>query len=154
MIPSSTIYPPKTYSEWMAVLDILKAKTNDDAVLQAMTLGSLEWQTGVAERFISGLLGVVNFRLNAASDKFQRELSHAHGQERVIIQALLGLRRELSFLARAVDLPAIPYNERNRCRELIVAQANEYQRSLEDSAKRDRTGKLASIVRNNKVNAI
>ena len=48
---SAVVSPPHTYSEWVAVLDMLKAKTDDEAVLNAMLQGTLEWQSGVAERF-------------------------------------------------------------------------------------------------------
>ncbi len=150
---ATTIAPPHTYSEWVAVLDILKSKTDDDAVLDAMLRGTIEWQSGVAERFAKKLVDVINFRMNAASDKFQKEMGRAYGQERAIVQALLALRKEMLFLSKAINLPAIPEKDRNQYHQLVISQANSMQSSLEDSAKKDRTGKLASIVRNNRVNA-
>lgn len=152
MVPSR-IAPPSTYSQWVDILDILKSKTNDEAVLEAMLRGTIEWQTGVAERFTKKLTDVINFRMNAATDKFQKEMSRAYGQERVIVQALLNLRKEMSFLAKAINLPCIPEKDRAQYYSLVLEQANNMQNSLEDSAKKDRTGKLASIVRNNKVNS-
>ncbi len=150
---AATIAPPRTYADWVAVLDILQDKTDDQAVLDAMLQGTLEWQTGVAERFAKKLVDVINFRMNAASDKFQKEMGRAGGQERAIVQALLALRKEMSFLAKAINLPAIPEKDRGQYHQLVIDQANTMQSSLEDSAKRDRTGRLASIVRNNRVNA-
>lgn len=150
---STQITPPKTYSEWVAVFDMLKAKTDDTKVLAAMQAGTIEWQAGVAERFTNKLVDALNFRMNAATDKFQTEMTRAGGQERTIVQALIALRKELKFLSEAVDLPAIPEENREQYRQLVLGQADAIQNSLEDSAKRDRTGKLASIVRNNKVNA-
>lgn len=146
------IVPPKTYSEWVAVLDILKAKSDDDAVLSAMQKGTIEWQAGVAERFTKKLIDVINYRMNAASDKFQKEMTRSNGQERAIVQALLALRKELCFLSQAINLPVIPEKDRQQYYQLVISQANSMQSSLEDSAKKDRSGKLASIVRNNKVN--
>ena len=64
------IASPKTYSEWIAILDMLKAKSDDDAVLSAMQKGTIEWQSGVAERFAKKLIDAINYRMNAASDKF------------------------------------------------------------------------------------
>ncbi len=148
----SAISPPKTYSEWVAVLDMLKAKSDDEAVLNAMQKGTVEWQAGVAERFTKKLTDVINYRMNAATDKFQKEMAHSGGQERGIVQALLALRKELSFLSKAINLPAIPEEIRQQYCNLVIEQANKVQKALEDSAKNDRTGKLASIVRNNKVN--
>ena len=149
----SAITPPKTYSEWVIILDMLKEKSGDDDVLSAMQKGTIEWQSGVAERFAKKLIDVINYRMNTASDKFQKEMSRSNGQERAIVQALLALRKELCFLSKAINLPAIPEKERQQYYELVISQANSMQSSLEDSAKKDRSGKLASIVRNNKVNA-
>ena len=150
---ATAIAPPHTYSEWVAVLDMLKAKSDDEAVLEAMLQGTIEWQSGVAERFAKKLVDVINFRMNSASDKFQKEMGRAYGQERAIVQALLALRKEMCFLSKAINLPAIPEKDRNQYHQLVISQANSMQSSLEDSAKKDRTGKLASIVRNNRVNA-
>ena len=80
-------------------------------------------------------------------------MSRSNGQERAIVQALLALRKELRFLSKAINLPAIPDKDRQHYYQLVISQANSVQSSLEDSAKKDRSGKLASIVRNNKVNA-
>lgn len=149
----TAIAPPKTYSDWVAVLDMLKTKSDDEVVLSAMQKGTIEWQSGVAERFAKKLIDVINYRMNSATDKFQKEMSRSNGQERVIVQALLALRKELSFLSKAINLPAIPEKDRQQYYQLVISQANSVQSSLEDSAKKDRSGKLASIVRNNKVNA-
>ena len=48
---SAAITPPKTYSEWVDVLNKLKTMDDDEAVLSAMQRGTVEWQIGVAERF-------------------------------------------------------------------------------------------------------
>lgn len=149
----AAIAPPHTYSEWVAVLDMLKDKVDDEGVLDAMHQGTIEWQSGVAERFARKLIDVINYRMNSASDKFQREMGRAYGQERSIVQALLALRKEMCFLSKAINLPAIPEKDRQQYYQLVIAQANSMQNSLEDSAKKDRTGKLASIVRNNRVNS-
>ena len=151
---TSSITPPHTYSDWVVVLDILKNKTDDQEVLAAMQKGTVEWQSGVAERFSKKLIDTINYRMNSATDKFQREMSRSQGQERVIVQALLALRKELSFLLKAIDLPALPDKDRNHYCQLVISQADNIQKSLDDSAKQDRTGKLSSIVRNNRVNSI
>lgn len=146
------ISAPNTYAEWVSVLDIFKLKSNDAEVLPAMQNGTIEWQSGVAERFSKRLIDSVNYRMNAASDKFQKELSRAHGQESVIVQALLALRKEMTFLANAINLPVLPEKEREYYQQLVLEQADTMQKSLEDSAKKDRSGKMSSIVRNHKVN--
>lgn len=148
------ISTPHTYSEWVNVLTVFKNKTNDDEAIRAMKAGTVEWQSGVAERFSKKLIDAVNFRMNAASDKFQKEMSRARGQEGAIVQAIIALRKEMSFLAQAINLPALPDREREHYVNLVIEQANNMQKSLEDSAKNDRSGKLSSIIRNHKVNSL
>jgi len=143
---------PSIYSEWVEALDMLKAKTDDDTVLRALRGGTIEWQSGVAERFAKKLTDAINARMNAATDKFQRDMNNARGHEGHIVQALLALRKEMSFLSQAINLPAIPEKDRSQYYKLVLKQADNIQTSLEDSAKKDRTGKMSSIVRNHKVN--
>lgn len=146
------ISAPHTYSEWVNVLDIFKTKSNDSEVLVAMRNGTIEWQSGVAERFSKRLIDSVNYRMNAASDKFQKDMGRSYGSEGAIVQALLSLRKEMAFLAQAINLPALPEKERQHYLQLVIDQANNMQKSLEDSAKKDRSGKMSSLVRNHKVN--
>ena len=149
---SNTVSAPSTYAQWMSVIDNLKNKIDDEATLSAMQRGTLEWQTGVAERFSKKLIDAINYRLNAATDKFQKDMSRSRGQESYIVQALLALRKEMGFLSKTVDLPVIPEADRKHYKKLILDQANTIQASLEDSAKTDRSGKLSSIIRNHRVN--
>ncbi len=143
---------PHTYAEWVSVLDAFKNKTNDTQVLSAMQNGTIEWQSGIADRFMKRLLESLNARLNAATDKFQKDSARAGMSEGAIVQALSALRRELAFLEKAVDIPALPEKERNQIHQIVIDQADQIQKSLEDSARKDRSGKLASIVRNTRVN--
>lgn len=148
------IQTPQTYSEWVNVIDIFKEKQNDEEVLKAMKSGTLEWQIGVAERFTKRLNDAVTSRINAMTDKFQRNLSSARGGESAVVQALLAVRKEMYFLSQAVDIQALPEEQRKQCKQLVIDAANSIQHSLEDSAvKIDRSGKMASIVRNHKVNS-
>lgn len=145
---------PHTYAQWSSILEALETQTDDSEVLRVMQAGSLVWQSGVAERFVQRLVGAINCRMNKATDRFQRELRQASGQEGRIIQALLQLRRELHFLAAAINLPVLPEADRQRYLALVVDQAQKMQQSLENSARHDRSGKLASIVRNHRLTNI
>lgn len=145
---------PGTYAEWVDILDILEAGTDDADALAAMQSGTLSWQSGVAERFSSRLIAVVNSRLDRASKRFDTAFQRAGGYEGAIVQALLGQRRELAFLAKVMDLPVIPDDIRRQYAELIRNYADEYQESLESGAKDiDRSGRIYNIVKNHKVNA-
>lgn len=148
------IAPPHTYFDWMNILKIFRSGSDDDGVLQAMLQGTISWQSGVAERFIQNLADSVQERLNLASDRFTQELKRAYGQERIIVSALLRLRREFRFLLQAVNLPAIPREERSQLCQLVKDDAASVQSSLEKSAQADRSGKLASIIKNNRIDLL
>jgi len=139
---------PKIYADWVKVFNILKSGEDDENILALMQEGIVVWQSGVAERFLKRLVEAVNFRLNKATDNFQK----AHQtDENEIIQSLMQLRRELQFILKAVDINAIPVKEKMELRNMIINQSNSIQESLEKSAESDRTGKLSSIIKNNKV---
>lgn len=152
MINAASLKPPTTYAEWSDILDKLKKKEDDADVLAAMQRGTIVWQSGVAERFAKKIIDTISARMNAATDKFQKDMGRTNGQEGAIVQALLSLRKEFSFLLQAINLPVIPEKDRAQYCALVSGQADKAQESLEDSAKKDRTGKMASIVRNHKVN--
>ncbi|MEJ6464478.1 hypothetical protein LH402_10505 [Fusobacterium nucleatum] len=139
---------PKIYADWVKVFELLKSCEDDEKVLTLMQEGTIVWQSGVAERFLKRLVDTVNFRLNRATDNFQK----AHQtDENEIIQSLMQLRRELQFILKVVDINTIPVKEKTELRNMIINQSNSIQESLEKSAESDRTGKLSSIIKNNKV---
>ena len=139
---------PKIYADWIKVFDILKSGEDDEAILPLMQEGEIVWQSGVAERFLRKLVDTINFRLNKATDAFQR--SH-QTDENEIVQSLMQLRRELQFMLKVVDINAIPVKEKIELHNMIINQSNSIQESLEKSSESDRSGKLSSIIKNNKV---
>lgn len=148
------ITAPKTYYEWMKLLNQLEEGNDDQELLSAMKSGSISWQTGVAERFVANLGKVINHRLNAAIDRFQEEMRKSRGAERQLVNALLQLRRELIFLQNVVSIPAIPEEQRQKCVELVRDQADSIQKQLEKSAKTERSGRLLCTIQNNRVNRL
>ena len=139
---------PKIYADWVKVFNILKSGEDDENILALMQEGIVVWQSGVAERFLKRLVEAVNFRLNKATDNFQKS---RQTDENEIIQSLMQLRRELQFILKVVDINTIPVKEKTELRNMIINQSNSMQESLEKSAESDRTGKLSSIIKNNKV---
>ena len=139
---------PKIYADWIKVFNVLKSGEDDEVILPLMQEGEIVWQSGVAERFLRKLVDTVNFRLDKAIDNFQK--SH-RSDENEIIQSLMQLRRELQFMLKVVDINAIPVKEKTELRNMIINQSNSIQESLEKSSESDRSGKLSSIIKNNKV---
>ena len=140
---------PKIYADWIKVFNVLKSGEDDEAILPLIQEGEIVWQSGVAERFLRKLVDTVNFRLNKAIDNFQKSY---RGDENETIKAIMQLRKELQFLLKVVSIKALPDKEKAELRNIIVAQSNSIQESLEKSSESDRSGKLASIVKNNRVN--
>ena len=139
---------PKIYADWIKVFNVLKSGEDDEAILPLIQEGEIVWQSGVAERFLRKLVNTINFRLNKATDAFQR--SH-QTDENEIVQSLMQLRRELQFMLKVVDINTIPVKEKTELRNMIINQSNSIQESLEKSSESDRSGKLSSIIKNNKV---
>ncbi|MEJ6472184.1 hypothetical protein [Fusobacterium animalis] len=139
---------PKIYADWIKVFNVLKSGEDDETILPLIQEGEIVWQSGVAERFLRKLVDTINFRLNKATDAFQR--SH-QTDENEIVQSLMQLRRELQFMLKVVDINTIPVKEKTELRNMIINQSNSIQESLEKSSESDRSGKLSSIIKNNKV---
>ena len=139
---------PKIYADWIKVFNVLKSGEDDEVILPLMQEGEIVWQSGVAERFIRKLVDTVNFRLDKAIDNFQKS---RQSDENEIVQSLMQLRRELQFMLKVVDINAIPVKEKTELRNMIINQSNSIQESLEKSSESDRSGKLSSIIKNNKV---
>ena len=121
------IAAPKIYADWVKVLDLFKEKADDTEVLAAMRQGTLQWQSGVAERFSRRLIDCVNHRMNAATDQFQKEMTRTNGQESALAQAIFTLKKELAFLAQALDLPVLPEGDRKHYIKLVYDQADQIQ---------------------------
>ena len=139
---------PKIYADWIKVFNTLKSGENDETILPLMQEGEIVWQSGVAERFLRKLVDTGNFRLNKAIDNFQKS---RQSDENEIVQSLMQLRRELQFMLKVVDINVIPVKEKMELRNMIINQSNSIQESLEKSSESDRSGKLSSIIKNNKV---
>ena len=145
------IITPKIYIEWVNILNLLKERKNNEEILEKMENGKLEWQDRVAQRFVDKLTQVINYRIKIATDKFSQDLSRGTRNERVTVQSLIALKKEFLFCSRICKIRILPDEIQKKLYELIADQAKNIQTSLENSAKNDRTGKLLSIVRNNKI---
>ncbi|MGM0112128.1 hypothetical protein [Enterococcus sp. DIV0187] len=143
---------PRTYNEWVNSISRFQSGENDQETLDAMCSGYLEWQVGVADRFTKRLTEAAVDRIQKAVDQFQVNFSRTAGTESAIVQSILNLRKELKVIESFMNLPILPEDTRGELIHLVQSQRDQIQKSLEDSAKSDRTGKLMSLVRNNRVN--
>jgi hypothetical protein len=145
---------PQTYADWIICFDEMRLGTNDEATLSLMEKGVLSWSSGVAERFSSQLFDLINYRIEGASKRLQRNFDMARGNETAVVTALLGQKRELKFLKRLTMLPAIPDDKKVYFAQQIQDYATNAQQSMENSAKSDRTGRLGYVLRNNRIDTL
>lgn len=139
---------PTTYSEWSDCVEVFETGEQDDEVVLAMSRGTLNWNSGVAGLFSERISGAFNTRLKRCADRMEREFKSG-GDETTVVRAMLDTRRTLTLLHRVASIPSFPEMLRKHLSGEIRKYAERAQQSLEDSAKHDRSGRLASLIRNN-----
>jgi len=142
--------PPKYYSEWVQLLDQLKEPgQEDERILSVLERGKLEWTPGVADKILNCTYEVIETKLKYTSKLFQQELNHANGQEAAIISAIINARKRFDLLFRLCRLSVFPDEAKESLRSVVSKYVEDSQKALLDSAKHDRTGHLAYIIRHN-----
>jgi hypothetical protein len=138
---------PRTYAEWVVVLD--KFGAGDDSVIVFMNQGALDWTNVVAERWTRQVTTCLNSRLQALSERLQTMLDRARGDHFAISNALLMTRRGLTPLRTFVRLPAFPEDVRTFLVSELDRWAAETQNSLEKHAATIRLdqGRLLKTIR-------
>ncbi|WP_318765963.1 hypothetical protein [Lactiplantibacillus carotarum] len=148
---SESVTGPATYREWVDLLKKFSARENDTEVLDTAKIGTIVWQQVVAERFMQRIVNTINGRIQSASQTFQKQMNHTSGEEVDIIKPLHQLKNEYAKLIQLATIPAIPEDSQQQLLKMIDDNRHSLQQNLETSAKSDRTGKLASLIKNNRV---
>lgn len=132
--------PPRTYAEWVLLLDRFRAgDQEDEALLAAMHQGALDWTNVVAERWTRQLAATLTARLTALSKNLQRGLDQSRGDTFAISQAMIKAKRALAPLAALTSLPFLNEQVRQHLNSELSRWARETQESLERGAREDRT---------------
>jgi hypothetical protein len=139
---------PTTYAEWSVCLDLFDIGTHDDEAIGAMNAGSLSWTGGVAPLFARRISETVDSRLKRIAEGMSRAL-RLGGDTTTLARAMLDARQKLATVHRLSTLPAFANELRESLHKQIMQYAQTAQQALEDSAKHDRSGQLASTIRNN-----
>lgn len=140
--------PPQSYAQWSHCLDALAQGDNDEACLQQLKAGTLEWTGGVAPMFAKRVSEEIQRRLQQCSERLSRDLQRG-AQESLIVRAVLQARAQLGFVHQLCQLPVLPASTQQHLLDEIRRFAERSQQSLEDTAKADRSGQLATLLRNN-----
>lgn len=145
---------PSSYSEWHSLMDEISSAPRNNDYIQMVRLGTVSWTSGVAERFIQTVSNTVRNRINTAQDVYQRQMKNSKGGDMAVANALSVLTKEYRYLYQLSAALPIPSEYVEQMKKIIQDQADQTHDSLMDSAKADRTGKLASIVRSAGVNKL
>ncbi|MGG4606323.1 hypothetical protein ACLPHM_16180 [Paenalcaligenes sp. Me131] len=138
----------QTYAQWSECLELLATGNHDEACLMSMSQGSLALVGGVVSLFSKRLAEEFNTRLSRCSDLLTRDLQRS-SDESGVVRAILNARKSLAFLHRLAHVQSFPETLRTHLSDEVRKFAQRAQTSLEDSAKTDRTGRLAVVLRNN-----
>ena len=95
---------PQTYYEWVQILNIIKAGTQDNEALAVLYQGKLEHQAGVYERFVNRLTQTINTRFVMALDNFQKALNQNTNFEKVISQALDCIAADMGLILSLIHI--------------------------------------------------
>ncbi|WP_312593848.1 hypothetical protein [Comamonas terrigena] len=139
---------PQSYAQWSKCLDALAKEDNDASCLLQLESGQLEWTAGVAPMLGKRISEEVQRRLQRCSDRLARDL-RLGAQETQIVRAVLQGRVQLGFVHRLCQLPVLPETTQQHLQSEVRRFAERAQKSLEDTAKADRSGQLSTLLRNN-----
>lgn len=145
---------PVNYGEWCVLFDEMAKGPRNEDYLDVVSKGQISWTSGVAERFIRAASDMIRTRVNAAQDVYQRQLKNARGVSGNISTALLTLKKEYAYDKKIAQALPIPPEYRTQMVKMVQDQADMTQKSLEDSAKADRTGHLTQLIRSAAVNKL
>jgi acyl-CoA thioesterase len=113
-----------------------------------MESGQLDWTSGVAERFTNRLCELLDKKLKDSVNQLQSDLKRSGDNEIAIAQALLAMRRNNIQIYKLASLHVLSEDTKSSTQEMVSNAIQTMQKSLEDSAQRDRTGQMTRLIRN------
>jgi hypothetical protein len=148
----SRAHPPRIYADWLPLLD--RFREGDDSVLEALSGGSIDWTSGVAERWTAQISSALTSRLQALSHRLQRGLDRSRDMFSVS-RSLIDARRALAPLRTLASLPCAPEEVRKHLNSELDRFIRQTQESLETSASalRNDHGQLLKAIRDNPLTA-
>jgi len=131
---------PKTYAEWVAILD--RFAKGDDTVFEEMNAGSFLLDAGTAQRFYARVEEAYKARKQAWLDKFQRSFQMHHF--RTIEDFGIALRdgkQNLLPLSKFVTARGLPEDLKNTLHQDLEAFVGEIRKSLKENVSRIENGR-------------
>jgi hypothetical protein len=143
--------PPFTYLEWSAWLDAFVSGGCDEDLLALGKRSATAWTDGMAQLFAVRMFEAMSGRLNGIGLTLEARLKQVRAEAELSL-ALVRARREFAALARFAALPVLQEPLRERLSQLVRSHLDARQKALDESARSDRSGRLARAVRANPLN--
>ena len=144
------------YAEWTKVFDEIEEWDighTDIQIMQSVQQGDIKWVSGTAERFINRLLDVINNRFDKLH-KFYNERCSKTKNLFELQKILIMFRKELIFLKQLSSIKVIPEDIQEELIDNIKTFAENTQKDLENTTKKDLSGELKRIVLGNRIDNI
>ncbi|MGG4095452.1 hypothetical protein [Paenibacillus lautus] len=139
----------KTYAEWSNLLDHFLKENDEERIMQDLEAAEIEWTGVVAEKLTRRALEVLEAKFTRTVELLQLELQRARGSEPAIVVALLNTRRRFNYFNRLCHLKAFPATVRESMQQASNKFIEDTQRSLENTAKADRSGVMGNLLKYN-----
>lgn len=136
---------PKTYSEWVSILE--RFGTGDDTVIEDINEGSFMLDAGTASRFYKKVEEVYKKRKQNWLEKFQRnfKIKSIKSVDDFAI-ALREGKQNLTPLKKFVSSNGIPDDLRNILQKDLFDFVNEVKNSLKDNVSKDNNNREKIIL--------
>lgn len=145
-----------SYAQWCEVFNKIESWEighTDSDIINAIDNGTIDWVSGVAERFTNQLLTLINKRFTKLETFYNARIKSCYDQFN-LSNLLILFRKELVFLKHLASIPAIPKNVSCQIVKEVEDYAENVQKSLLDSSKKDLSGSLKQIILDIKINNI
>ena len=145
-----------SYAQWCEVFNKIEnweIGHTDSDIINAVDNGTIDWVSGVAERFTNQLLTLINKRFTKLETFYNARIKSCYDQFN-LSNLLILFRKEVVFLKHLANIPAIPENVSNQIVKEIKDYAENVQKSLLESSKKDLSGSLKQIILDIKINNI
>lgn len=145
-----------SYAQWCEVFNKIEnweIGHTDSDIINAVDNGTIDWVSGVAERFTNQLLTLINKRFTKLETFYNARIKSCYDQFN-LSNLLILFRKELVFLKYLANIPAIPESVSKQIVKEIEDYTENVQKSLLESAKKDLSGSLKQIILDIKINNI
>lgn len=137
-----------TYADWSGWFEAFARGGEDDDLLARAASSELTISSATVDSIGRRAVEALDLRLAQVGTMLQNGLRRIRGEQDAV-RAILNARSAFVLLRRYAELPCWPDALRNGLSDLVDQHVAERQKNLLRNAAEDRTGQLATAIRNN-----